>query len=144
MTYTLTKEQHQQLVDALSTINIRPFNEALDLLINLPEVSGEPVGYAVPTFNFDNSVIRSVQYAGTVPLFTAPQPAADDARDATRYRWLRDPTTDVSLVLDKQTGWVPPDENIRGVGGYYNYEYRAGDELDAAIDAAMEQGVEHD
>ena len=56
--------------------------------------------------------------------------------DAERYRWLRDPTTDVSLVLDKRTSWVPPDENVPGVGGYHTYEYRAGDELDAAIDAA--------
>ncbi len=31
----------------------------------------EPIGYAVPTFNFDNSVIKSVQYAGTVPIYTA-------------------------------------------------------------------------
>ena len=35
----------------------------------------EPVGYAVPTFNFDNSVIKPVHYAGTVPLFTRPMPA---------------------------------------------------------------------
>jgi hypothetical protein len=62
--------------------------------------------------------------------------------DAERYRWLRDPTTDVSLVLDKRTGWVPPDENVPGVGGYHTYEYRAGDELDAAIDAA--KGGQHE
>lgn len=56
--------------------------------------------------------------------------------DAERYRWLRDPTTDVALVLDKRTGWVPEDESVPGVGGYHTYEYRAGEELDAAIDAA--------
>ena len=37
--------------------------------------AAEPVGYAVPTFNFDNSVIKPVHYAGTVPLFTRPMPA---------------------------------------------------------------------
>jgi hypothetical protein len=37
----------------------------------------EPIGYAVPTFDFDNSVIKKVHYAGTVPLYTTPpaQPA---------------------------------------------------------------------
>jgi hypothetical protein len=35
----------------------------------------EPIGYAVPTFDFDNSVIKKVHYAGTVPLYTTP-PAA--------------------------------------------------------------------
>jgi hypothetical protein len=32
----------------------------------------EPIGYAVPTFDFDNSVIKTVHYAGTVPLYTTP------------------------------------------------------------------------
>lgn len=61
---------------------------------------------------------------------------ASAQKDAERYRWLRDTETDVSLVLDKQTGWVPPDENVPGIGGYHTYEYRAGEELDQAIDAA--------
>lgn len=61
----------------------------------------------------------------------------EDARDAARYRWLRDPNTDVALVLDKKTGYVPIDERVPGVGGCHTYEYRAGEELDAAIDAAM-------
>lgn len=46
-------------------------------------------------------------------------------KDAERYRWLRNPDQDVCLVLDKMVS--------SGV-----YEYRAGEELDAAIDAAME------
>lgn len=64
-------------------------------------------------------------------------PAAGDALDAKRYRWLRDPKTDPALVLDKRTGYVPEDESVPGVGGYHTYEYRAGEELDAAIDAAI-------
>lgn len=59
------------------------------------------------------------------------------AMDGLRYRWLRDPQTDVALVLDKRTGYVPEDESTPGVGGYYMYEYRAGEELDAAVDAAL-------
>lgn len=63
--------------------------------------------------------------------------ANSNARDAARYRWLRDPQSDVALVLDKRTGYVPADERIPGIGGYHTYEYRAGEELDAAIDEAI-------
>lgn len=67
-----------------------------------------------------------------------PQASAEqDALDAERYRWLRNPDQDVSLVLDKRAGWVPEDESVPGVGGYHIYEYRAGTELDEAIDAAI-------
>jgi hypothetical protein len=40
----------------------------------------EPIGYAVPTFDFDNSVIKKVHYAGTVPVYTTPpaQPAVQE------------------------------------------------------------------
>ena len=61
-------------------------------------------------------------------------------KDAERYRWLRCPKQDVSLVLDKRTGFVPiSDDGL--AGGYWIYEYRAGDELDAAIDAALSEEV---
>lgn len=58
-------------------------------------------------------------------------------KDAARYRWLRNPAQDVAMVLDKVTGHVPVDSF--GAGGYATYEYRAGEELDQAIDTAMEQ-----
>ena len=61
-------------------------------------------------------------------------------RDAERYRWLRDQNTDVSLVLDKRTDYVPPDDAVPGAGGYWCYEYRAGSDLDDAVDAAMAGG----
>ena len=74
-----------------------------------------------------------------------PAPPADSVlEDAARYRWLRDPASNVALVLDKRTGYVPADERFSGVGGYHTYEYRAGEELDAAIDAARKQGASHD
>lgn len=74
---------------------------------------------------------------GLVAVFWRAASAQDDAKDAARYRWLRDPQSDVALVLDKQTGYVPEDERIPGIGGYHTYEYRAGEELDAAIDEAI-------
>lgn len=61
--------------------------------------------------------------------------------DAERYRWLRNPDQDVSLVLDKQTGYTVADDSVPGVGAYFNYEYRAGEELDAAIDAKLASRV---
>lgn len=81
-----------------------------------------------------------------VPLYTAPPsptPAkapTDVARDAERYRWLRDPSTDPGLVLDKQVGFMEYDEGTR-TGGYPVYEYRSGEELDKAIDAAIEREI---
>jgi hypothetical protein len=54
----------------------------------------EPIGYAVPTFDFDNSVIKKVHYAGTVPLYTnSPAPAVPDA------------ITDNSESPEYRTGW---------------------------------------
>jgi len=73
-----------------------------------------------------------------LPVQPQRQPLTDEQKDAARYRWLRNPDTDVSLVLDKRTNWVPPDDVVIGVGGYWQYEYRAGEELDAAVDQAIE------
>jgi hypothetical protein len=67
---------------------------------------------------------------------------AAKSKDAARYAWLRDPDRDVSLVLDKVTGYVEYHEGTQ-TGGYSTYEYRAGEELDSAIDAAMEKSNEH-
>lgn len=49
--------------------------------------------------------------------------------DVGRYRWLRNPSQDVGLVLDKRVGETDY--------GHLVLEYRAGEELDTAIDAAM-------
>jgi hypothetical protein len=57
-------------------------------------------------------------------------------KDAERYRWLRDPKTDVGLVIDKVVDEIPSEEGT-GYDGLKVYEYRAGEELDAAIDAAL-------
>lgn len=73
---------------------------------------------------------------GSTP--TPAEPPADLARDAARYRWLRNPEQEVGLVLDKRVGFREYDEGTR-TGGYPLYEYRSGEELDAAIDAAMSE-----
>ena len=64
----------------------------------------------------------------------APHPAPvahGDALDAARYRWLRGEQQRIASVIDKE--YSP---------GYW--EYRSGDELDSAIDAARKQGANHD
>jgi len=62
---------------------------------------------------------------------------AEYKADAARYQFIRNPVQDVALLIDKRTEWVPEDENVSGVGGYWMYEYKAGEELDSAIDDAM-------
>lgn len=57
--------------------------------------------------------------------------AQGDALDAARYRWLRGEQQRIASVIDKE--YSP---------GYW--EYRSGDELDSAIDAARKQGANHD
>ncbi len=94
------------------------------------------------TWSANNASGHGVEYvradlAAAPAAVSAPSVPDDVAKDAARYRWLRDSTTDVALVLDKRTGYVPVDDRVPGVGGYYNYEYRSGEELDVAIDAAM-------
>jgi hypothetical protein len=56
-------------------------------------------------------------------LYAAPPIPGGMAKDAARYQWLRDPDQAVGHVIDKKSGSI--------------WEYRAGEELDAAIDAAM-------
>lgn len=53
-------------------------------------------------------------------------------KDAARYRWLRDESIDPGAVIDKKVGTFNSED-----GGYPIWEYRAGKELDDAIDTAM-------
>lgn len=81
----------------------------------------------------------AIYKALSMPEQVALQREVEDLRaDAERYRWLRNPDQDVSLVLDKVVGETPIDD-LWG-GGYKRYEYRCGEDLDAAIDAAMQKG----
>lgn len=66
----------------------------------------------------------------------AERQLVDAEKDAQRYRWLRDPESSVGSVMDKAVGYTPYDAGTQ-TGGYTDYEYRAGAELDAAIDAAI-------
>ena len=54
----------------LGTVTLLIDGEYVDYVKAQP--AQEPIGYAVPTFDFDNSVIKKVHYSGTVPLYTAP------------------------------------------------------------------------
>ena len=78
--------------------------------------------------------VGNILTAEPCPECALPASVAD-TRDAERYRWLRNPRQDVSLVLDKVTGYTPIDKF--GAGGYNHYEYRSGEDLDSAIDAAI-------
>lgn len=80
------------------------------------------------------AVLRAV--SKRLKALAAPTTAAADAKDAARYRFLRNPQTNVNGIIDKRTGWIEYDEGT-GTGGYGIYEFRAGEELDAAIDAAI-------
>lgn len=53
-------------------------------------------------------------------------------KDAARYRWLRDESIDPGAVIDKKVGTFNSED-----GGYPIWEYRAGKDLDDAIDTAM-------
>jgi hypothetical protein len=67
-------EQYTALEQALTRLQKR-YAELEAKVAAQPAPVQEPIGYAVPTFDFDNSVIKKVHYAGTVPLYTTP-PAA--------------------------------------------------------------------
>ncbi len=86
-----------------------------------------------------------------VSAYTHPQPSPSDARDAERYRWLRDTlqgavgggveVNDQKLVYEEpepgeqvRVFWYP----VTPVGFYES----KGETLDAAIDAAMQAGKE--
>jgi hypothetical protein len=68
----------------------------------------EPIGYAVPTFDFDNSVIKKVHYAGTVPLYTAP-PAAPVQPVAS--------LKEVDVLMMAETHGIDP--STKGLYGFY-------------------------
>lgn len=74
---------------------------------------------------------RYQKHDAVMPLYTTPQPAVDDAvlRDAARYRWL---------CAEIENGAV---EGVSGalVELYDESMYDNGDELSAAIDAAIEK-----
>lgn len=100
------------------------------------ESIGEPATIVEGARNADATFMAAANPKAVLALIAKVESLAADAE---RYRWLREPTSDVALVLDKRTDWVPEDETLPGVGGYYVYEYRAGEELDAAIDMAKEK-----
>jgi len=91
----------------------------------------EPVAYVCGDDNWPT--VRWVVHPGDLPvgtkLYAAPQPVSDDARDAARYRWLRE-------------NWFTMNSSYHGDEiKFYLHRNRYADysteQLDAAIDAAM-------
>lgn len=60
---------------------------------------------------------------------------AELRNDAERYQWLRNPAIDPGRVIDKRVRHVGPDGETDSI----DWEYRAGEELDKAIDKAMKE-----
>ena len=76
-----------------------------------------------------------------VPVYlAAPVPPAAPvvpealAKDAARYRFIRDENTNVGNIIDKRDGIHT---GVHGEFMGYRYSYRCGDDLDARIDAAI-------
>lgn len=84
------------------------------------EVSGESPGVACQACSGTGKA---------APVAAQASGQAQDAEDAARYRWLRSDRARVANVIDRE--YAP---------GYW--EYRCGEELDAAIDAARAAGGE--
>jgi hypothetical protein len=71
------------------------------------------------------------QWEGFLACYQHLAPMVEDAE---RYRWLRNPNHDIEPVIDQKH----EDATIDGMPAVI-YEYRSGEELDKAIDAAREQ-----
>ena len=138
----------QELIDAPApSVPDEFYNAVTNLSVELEELVAETSGVYGLHLNGAPSPWEEILEGGRFErisslhvvqnLLAAQQPEqpADLVRDAERYRWLRDPSTDVATVIDKKVGWREYDEQTK-TGGYGIYEYRGGDELDAAIDAA--------
>lgn len=87
--------------------------EAADLLENMPR---EP---------------DSVTYVAwrDAPVAAASAQQEQDRRDAVRYRWLRDAENGGDFSAGNATDFID--------GGWERVDWKYGEELDAAIDAAM-------
>lgn len=101
-------------------------------------------GINTQTSNITSTVSSNLRMATSeecelagIEYIDPPVSAEELRKNAERYMWLRNPDVDVGLVIDKRVGFVTPDDNVAGVGGHFDYEYRCGFELDFAIDNAM-------
>jgi len=87
---------------------IERLDGGVHLLKDIIDAPQEPIGYAVPTFDFDNSVIKKVHYSGTVPLYTAPP----------QRPWVGLTEEEIAEFdtwhdnREEEVGWVPPSEVV--------------------------------
>jgi hypothetical protein len=76
---------------------------------------------------------RDYRIASLVPAPPAQTALTDDARDAARYRWIRDGEKDVFCVIGSNGPW--------GECGHQEiYDERLDDRIDAALTAAQSEG----
>lgn len=73
---------------------------------------------------------QAVEFARLVKL-AQPAPANQDARDAARYRWMRDEAGDIGLAACRIRYWSDEYED------HARIDLLDGADLDSAIDAAM-------
>lgn len=93
-------------------------------------VPAQPVAILAPTIEQTN---KNLEAAGSL-LRVKPAVPKAVAKDAARYRFIRDENTNVGNIIDKRDGIHT---GVHGEFMGYRYSYRCGADLDARIDAAM-------
>lgn len=91
--------------------------------------SAEPFGWVKPAGGnyFTRSALSARRIGGLVPVYAAPVADSAMAKDAERYRWLRNPDPQPVRMLDVCNDFLSIID---------------GDELDEAIDAAIAASAE--
>ena len=113
-------------------INSRTYALIAEADAYLAQPAQEPVGIVNRSRHGGEYVQLFSNLPANTKLYTAPQPdrTAELVADAARYRWLRDINNNINRIIDKVVGELPSGSPI--------VEFRAGEELDAAIDKARE------
>ena len=133
--------QKQLLVDAINTAAINARREGYELAMRKAQEGREPVAWRVRRSDGEHELFFHeptakqraecfVPHSSAEPLYTSPPPKSDEARDAERYRVLRDfdsGKTELAICRWSEHGWV----------GEWVIEHDPDAAIDAAIDAAL-------
>ena len=123
----------------MATAAAQGFREGQAAELAAMRAGGEPVAEMVPCYTPSGKRVAVISRFQHLPigtkLYTHPQPAAQDAEDAARYRWMRGPVEESTRYSrwrieywDGPNGWQPMQR----------------ERMDSAIDAARKQGANHD